>query len=199
MWLLSSGAAVSGLDQTFLMLGGGARGSIGGDATWLLAVLGCLAIVGLLVYNRRQRKRFGFPLRPTWAEILLGIVGCLAVLGLAALANANYWPKGLTERYAAEHNIPIPPGGLHISTGIPWPIVLVIAVMLVMTFIATRRRFGRYVYAYGGNPGRRRAGWHQHPLDDHEDLHADGPALRCGRGCRSRPAQRRHPGRGHRR
>ena len=27
-----------------------------------------------------------------------------------------------------------------------------IAVTLVMTFIATRRRFGRYVYAYGGNP-----------------------------------------------
>ena len=152
VWLLSSGAAVSGLDQTFLMLGGGARGSIGGDATWLLAALGCVAIIGLLVYNRRQRQRFGFPLRPMWAEVLLGTVGCLAVLGLAALANANYWPKGLTDRYAAEHNIPIPPGGLHISTGIPWPIVLVIGVMLVMTFIATRRRFGRYVYAYGGNP-----------------------------------------------
>ena len=25
-------------------------------------------------------------------------------------------------------------------------------VTIVMTFIATRRRFGRYVYAYGGNP-----------------------------------------------
>jgi D-xylose transport system permease protein len=152
VWQLSSGAAVSGLDQTFLMLGGGARGSIGGDLTWLAAGIGCVAIIGLLVYNRRQRKRFGFPLRPRWAEVLLGAVGCLAVLGLAALANANYWPKGLTERYAAEHNIPIPEGGLHISTGFPWPIVLVITVTLVMTFIATRRRFGRYVYAYGGNP-----------------------------------------------
>jgi D-xylose transport system permease protein len=29
---------------------------------------------------------------------------------------------------------------------------MVIGVMLVMTWIATRRRFGRYVYAYGGNP-----------------------------------------------
>jgi D-xylose transport system permease protein len=152
VWQLSSGAAVSGLDQTFLMLGGGARGSIGGDLTWLAAGIGCVAIVGLLAYNRRQRKRFGFPLRPRWAEVLLGTVGCLAVLGLAALANANYWPKGLTERYAAEHNIPIPEGGLHISTGFPWPIVLLITVTLVMTFIATRRRFGRYVYAYGGNP-----------------------------------------------
>jgi D-xylose transport system permease protein len=30
--------------------------------------------------------------------------------------------------------------------------VILIGVTIVMTFIATRRRFGRYVYAYGGNP-----------------------------------------------
>ncbi len=39
-----------------------------------------------------------------------------------------------------------------IPTGIPFPILLLIGVTLVMTFVATRRRFGRYVYAYGGNP-----------------------------------------------
>jgi D-xylose transport system permease protein len=87
-----------------------------------------------------------------WAEVLLGTIGCLAVLGLAAFANANYWPAGLASRYAAEHGITEPPGGLQISTGFPWPIMLVIGVTIVMTFIATRRRFGRYVYAYGGNP-----------------------------------------------
>ena len=43
-------------------------------------------------------------------------------------------------------------GRLGIPTGFPFPIVLVIGVTLVMTLIATRRRFGRYVYAYGGNP-----------------------------------------------
>jgi D-xylose transport system permease protein len=31
-------------------------------------------------------------------------------------------------------------------------VVLVIGVTLVMTYIATRRRFGRNVFAYGGNP-----------------------------------------------
>ena len=46
----------------------------------------------------------------------------------------------------------VPPGGLQISTGLPWPIIVVIGVTLLMTFVATRRRFGRYVYAYGGNP-----------------------------------------------
>jgi D-xylose transport system permease protein len=66
-------------------------------------------------------------------------VGCAAVLGLSAFANANMWPKSLT-------------GGLDRAIGYPFPIILLIGVTLVMTWLATRRRFGRYVYAFGGNP-----------------------------------------------
>jgi D-xylose transport system permease protein len=152
VWYLSSGAAVSGLDSSFQLIGGGAQGSIGGTLTWILGVVACVPIVALLLNGRRQRRRYGFPVRPVWAEVLLGVISCGAVLGLAAFANANLWPQGLAERYAAEHGIPIPAGGLHISTGFPYPIVLLIGVTLVMTWMATRRRFGRYVYAYGGNP-----------------------------------------------
>jgi D-xylose transport system permease protein len=152
VWLLSQGAAVPVPDATFKLIGGGAQGSIGGTATWLLAIVGCLAIIGLLAYNRRQRRRFGFPLRPVWAEALLGMVGSLVLLGVAFSANANPWPRGLAQRYARDHNIPVPEGGLFIPTGFPWPVVLIIGVTIVMWFIATRRRFGRYVYAYGGNP-----------------------------------------------
>ncbi|MEO8251924.1 MAG: sugar ABC transporter permease [Chloroflexota bacterium] len=152
IWYLSHGAAVSGLDDGFQLIGGGAQGSIGGTATWILGLIACVPIIGLLVSGRRQRHRYGFPVRPVWAEILLGVIGCGAVLGLAAFANANLWPQGLANRYAAEHGIPIPAGGLHIATGFPYPIILLIGVTLVMTWMATRRRFGRYVYAYGGNP-----------------------------------------------
>jgi len=152
VWYLSNGAAVTGLDPTFQLIGGGALGSIGGTITWVLGIVGCVAIVALLINGRRQRRRYDFPVRPVWAEVLLGIVGSAAVLGVAAFANANYWPKGLADQYATEHNIPIPPGGLQISTGFPDPIILLVGVTLVMTWISTRRRFGRYVYAYGGNP-----------------------------------------------
>jgi D-xylose transport system permease protein len=152
VWYLSEGAAVSGLDPTFRLIGGGATGSIGGTLTWVLGIVGCLAIAALLFSSRRQRRRYGFTLRPMWAEILLGVIGFAAVLGLAAFANANYWPQGLADRYAAENGITPPPGGLKIPTGFPFPIILLIGVTIVMTWIATRRRFGRYVYAYGGNP-----------------------------------------------
>jgi D-xylose transport system permease protein len=120
--------------------------------TWLVAALAGLAIIGLLYYNRRQRRRYGFPLRPMWAEGLLAPSAVLFVFGFAWVANNNFWPQGLATQYAQANNIPIPPGGLFIPTGFPYPIVIVLGVMLVMTWIATRRRFGRYVYAYGGNP-----------------------------------------------
>ena len=153
VWYLSSGAAVSGLDPSFQLIGGGAQGSIGGTLTWAVGVVGCLAIIGLLVNGRRQRRRFDFPLRPMWAEILLGVVGSVVMLGVAAFANANLWPEGLANRIATEQNWgAMPAGGWKIPTGFPAPIILLIGVTIVMTLIATRRRFGRYVYAYGGNP-----------------------------------------------
>jgi D-xylose transport system permease protein len=153
VWYLSSGAAVSGLDPNFQLVGGGAQGSVGGTLTWIIGLVGCVAIVVLLINGRRQRRRYGFPLRPMWAEVLLGGIACLAVLGLAAFANANLWPQGLANRVAAEQNLgPAPAGGWQIPTGFPFPIVLLIGVTLAMTWMATRRRFGRYVYAYGGNP-----------------------------------------------
>jgi D-xylose transport system permease protein len=139
VWYLSNGAAVSGLDPNFQLIGGGAPGSIGGTLTWVVGIVGCIAIIVLLANSRRQRRRFGFPLRPMWAEVLIGVVGCVAILGLSAFANGNLWPKSLT-------------GGRDVSTGYPFPIMLLIGVTLVMTWLANRRRFGRYVYAYGGNP-----------------------------------------------
>ena len=152
VWYLSNGATVTGLDPTFQLLAGGARGSIGGDLTWVIAIVACVAIIALLANSRRQRRRFGFPLRPMWAEVLIGAAGCAAMLGIAAFANDNYWPPLLASQYAAEHGITEPPGGLKISVGLPYPIILLVGVTLVMSWIATRRRFGRYVYAYGGNP-----------------------------------------------
>jgi D-xylose transport system permease protein len=88
-----------------------------------------------------------------WAEALLGVIGCLVVVGVAIFANNSFWPQGLADRIAAQENWgPKPPGGWQIPTGLPFPLILLVGVTLVMTWLATRRRFGRYVYAYGGNP-----------------------------------------------
>jgi D-xylose transport system permease protein len=152
IWYFSNGAAVTRLDPTFQLIGGGARGSIGETLTWALGIIGCVAVVFALWSSRRQRRRFGFGVRPLWAEIVLGVLGCAVMLGLAAFANGNYLPAGLATQYAQERGITEPPGGLKVPAGFPLPVILLIGVAVVMTWIATRRRFGRYVYAYGGNP-----------------------------------------------
>jgi D-xylose transport system permease protein len=150
VWTLSSGASISGLDPVFQLLGGGPEGSLGSALSWLVGAIICFAIVGFLVNGRRQRRKFGFKVRPMWAEALVGVIGCGVVLGLVAYANAYLWPDGLANQWSKRTGSPVPPGG--IQAGIPFPIVILMIVTVVMTFIATRRRFGRYVYAYGGNP-----------------------------------------------
>jgi D-xylose transport system permease protein len=149
VWYQSQGAAVTGMDPTFDLIGGGALGSVGELLTYVIALVGCVAIVGLLYNSRRQRRRYGFPVRPMWAEILLGTLGCAIVIGLAWFANNNFWPAGLADQYAADHGLS---PGLKIPVGFPYPIILLIGVTIAMSWLANRRRFGRYVYAYGGNP-----------------------------------------------
>ena len=66
--------------------------------------------------------------------------------------NAYEWPIRVAERYAEANGIAVPEGGLVLSTGIAYPVLIMIAVAAVMTWVARRRQFGRYVFAIGGNP-----------------------------------------------
>lgn len=152
VWFLSGGAAAIGLDEQFQLIGGSAQGSIGGLLTWVVGALGCIAVVALIVNGRRRRQHYGFPLRPMWAEIAFAVIGCAIILGICAFANNSYWPPGLATQYAQENGITEPPGGLKIPVGLPYPVMMLIGVTLLMTWLANRRRFGRYVYSYGGNP-----------------------------------------------
>ena len=151
-WWVTSGRTVAPLDATFRLMGGGPEGSIGAAASWIIALLACAACVMLLLFGRRQRKRFKFPLRPVWAEVFIATVVCAAILGAVWVANSYPWPIGIVRRYAEQNNIEIPEGGLFIAHGIAIPVLIAVAAGVVMTFIANRTRFGRYVFAIGGNP-----------------------------------------------
>jgi len=151
-WWVTSGRTVAPMDQNFELLGGGADGSIGAAASWIVGIIACVAIIAAIAAGRRRRKRFQFPLRPLWAEAFLAGIASAAVLGAVWIANAYPWPVGIAKRYAEANNIPIPEGGLYIAHGIAIPVLVAIGVAIVMTFIGTRTRFGRYVFAIGGNP-----------------------------------------------
>lgn len=151
-WMITSGQTVAPLDATFQLMGGGPRGSIGATWSWIVAVAACIAVVAMLLNGRAQRKRFRFPLRPLWAEGFLGVVTCAVILGAVWIANSYPWPIGIVRQYAQQNGITLPEGGLFIAHGIAIPVLIAVAVGIVMTFITSRTRFGRYVFAIGGNP-----------------------------------------------
>ncbi|THD42013.1 MAG: sugar ABC transporter permease [Bradyrhizobium sp.] len=152
-WWVTTGATIAPLDSRFARMGGGPpSGSIGEWGSWALALFICAGIVASLYFGRRRRARYNFPLRPMWAEITVAVIGCFVTLGATAIVNAYPLPERVAERYAEAHNIPVPPGGLDIPTGYAIPVLIALAAGLVITFVARRTRFGRYVYAIGGNP-----------------------------------------------
>ncbi|TGQ45748.1 sugar ABC transporter permease [Mesorhizobium sp. M00.F.Ca.ET.216.01.1.1] len=151
-WLITNGRTVAPLDTTFQLMGGGPRGAIGSTASWIVGVVACVAVAFALLNGRWQRKRFRFPLRPVWAEIFLGVVACAAILGAVWIANSYPWPVGIVRQYAQRNGITVPEGGLFIAHGIAIPVLMAVAAGIVMTFITRRTRFGRYVFAIGGNP-----------------------------------------------
>ena len=151
-FLVARGETISPVDPTFALLGGGPYGAIGATGSWLLGALGCVGVIALILMGRAQRRKFQFPLRPVWAESFLSVVGCGAVIGATLLVNSYPWPKGIVRRYAEAEGIEVPPDGLFISHGYAIPVLILIAVGIAMSFLMSRTRFGRYVYAMGGNP-----------------------------------------------
>jgi D-xylose transport system permease protein len=129
---LVSGRTIGPLDSTFQLLGGGSRGSLGATLSWLVAGLAISLLIYGIIASRRRRRHYGFPLRAVWADVTLGVIGSLVVAGAVWIANSY------------------PPGGT--PYGIAIPVLIAIAIAVVMTVLATRRRFGRYVYSIGGNP-----------------------------------------------
>lgn len=148
----TQGQTIAPLDDTFELLGGGPNGSIGAWPSWAIGALACAGVIYLLYSRRRERLRYGFPVRPTWALATLMVAGCGVILGAVWVANNYFWPAALATQYARTHGITEPPGGLLIPTGIAIPVVIMLGVTLVMTILATQLRFGRYVFAIGGNP-----------------------------------------------
>ncbi|WP_262030375.1 sugar ABC transporter permease [Microvirga sp. Mcv34] len=151
-WWVTTGQTVAPMDSRFKAFGGGVEGALGATTTWIIAAIACGLIIVGLGLTRRRRLRFGFPVRPGWADAVIAVVACGAVLATAAVFNAYPMPMGSARTWAEARGIAWPEGGLFISQGVALPVLIAVLVGLVMTFIATRRRFGRYVFAIGGNP-----------------------------------------------
>lgn len=150
-WWVTSGQTVAPLDPIFNTLGGGVEGSLRETLSWWLGTGLSLAALAMLFFSRREKTSHGFPVKPLWAEITLGILVVSAILGYTALMNAYPIPERAVERMYAAQGLEMP-ANASMAYGIAIPVVILLCVAVLMTFIAKRTRFGRYVFAIGGNP-----------------------------------------------
>jgi D-xylose transport system permease protein len=133
-FLVADGKTQPVTNEFFLRLGGGYDGAVGVTASWLLAGAMCLVMAFGTFNKRRMQHRFGVTSNPLWLDLATLALPAGIVLGFAATMNAYQIPNKAAPQ------------------GIPIPVLIWAAVALTLSFIVRRTRFGRYVFAMGGNP-----------------------------------------------
>ena len=151
-WWVTRGQTVAPLDETFRMFGGGVEGTLGAQLSWIVGIVATVAAVVVMVLSRRRKATHGFSIKPLWAEYTLGGIVAVLILGFVYIMNAYPLPPGAAKRVTEAQGLEFPPDGLFISHGIAIPVIILLAVAIIMTIVAQRTRFGRYVFATGGNP-----------------------------------------------
>ncbi|MBO6777828.1 MAG: sugar ABC transporter permease [Marinibacterium sp.] len=149
-WYLTSGQTKGPLDQTFLMFGG-TNGTLGTTWSWIFAALAIVGALYALWNGRRAKASHGFPVKPIWAEVTLSAIIVAAIVGFIATLNAYTIPIRRLERMFQERGETMPEG-LVVGYGLPISVLILILVAVAMAIVAKRTRFGRYIYATGGNP-----------------------------------------------
>jgi D-xylose transport system permease protein len=117
------------------------QGLITPTAGWVILTVVVVTVGAALWMRASARRRSGLVAPP--ASLIAIRIALLAAVGIAVVLISNV-NRGTT---------------LVTLKGVPWVIPIVLVVLGVLTLVLQRTRFGRYVYAIGGNPeAARRAG-----------------------------------------
>jgi D-xylose transport system permease protein len=117
-----------------------ANGNLTVAAGWIITALGILGYAALTLIRDSRRRANGLTAPPTSLTLLKVLAVAIAGLALTLVVNTNR-------------------GALVPIEGMPWVVLLIVGVLLLYSVLLSRTRFGRYVYAIGGNAeAARRAG-----------------------------------------
>jgi D-xylose transport system permease protein len=127
-------------------------------AGWLMAVILVVGYAAVKLWGATQRKRAGLVSEPF---SLIGIKVATLAIGSALMVYLLNSDRALNSGQSRFVN----QGGKIVKVtvpkleGVPWIVPLTLGFLVVLTFILTRTRYGRHVYAVGGNAeAARRAG-----------------------------------------
>ena len=149
-WYLTNGQTIGPLDENFQLLGG-IGGTLGTTGSWILGLIAVVVACMAIWSARRSRIAHEFPVKPVWAEAAMMALSAIAILGFVAVLNAYQVPSRVLQRDFQARGETMPEGFTQ-GYGVPYSVLLLIAVAVVMTVVARRTRLGRYIFATGGNP-----------------------------------------------
>jgi D-xylose transport system permease protein len=115
-------------------------GTIDPAVSWIAMIIIVGALGLLLWFTDSRRRRSGLVAPPVSLTLLK--IALIAIVAIAVVAICN-----------------INRANIGTLAGVPWVVPIVLAILAVWTVLLQRTRFGRYVYAIGGNrEAARRAG-----------------------------------------
>ena len=116
-------------------------GALSPLASWIVMIV-AVVLAGAMFLVRDSRRRASNLTAPPLSVTILKIAA-MAIAGVVVVLIGN------TDRGV----------GLTVVRGVPWVVLVVLVVVVAWSFLLGRTRFGRYIYAIGGNAeAARRAG-----------------------------------------
>ena len=149
-WFTTNGQSVSLTDPNLLMFGG-TEGVLGATASWAVGIAASVVAVLVILASRRNKLRHGFHVKPVWAEGVMMAIIVGAILFFVGWLSRYPIPEAKLRRLF-EARGEVMPEGYTAMHGLPISALILILVAVVMTIIARKSRFGRYIFAAGGNP-----------------------------------------------
>jgi D-xylose transport system permease protein len=116
------------------------NGNLSPVASWVVMVAGVAAFGAVTILRDRHRRVSGLVAPPMAVSVAKVVLVAVAGVGLVLITNVNRSVIGNLR-------------------GLPYVVLIILGFLAAWTFVLGRTRFGRYVYAIGGNPeATRRAG-----------------------------------------
>lgn len=120
---ITEGRTISPLSHEFVQIG---QAFLPATVGWILAIIVVFAILFIRIKKRIDRINYGFETKPLYYDIIINLI-------IAGLIILSVFVMNSYE-------------------GIPVPVLLLFTLVVIFKIISEHTRFGRYLYAIGGNP-----------------------------------------------
>ncbi len=120
--VITNGITITPMHEDFAFIG---QGFLPKEAGLVIGGVAVVAMVALILQQRTSRKRYSLEVGPMWQTIVKIVIFGALICAFVAIMNGY--------------------------NGIPVPVLILVAVIILFAFISTKTKFGRNVYAIGGN------------------------------------------------